>query len=159
MTSPSASRGVLAWKDFGADVPALESFGRRRLEERVAYLATVRANGSPRVHPVSPFIGVGSLFVYMEPTSPKVADLRRDARFALQSGVEDDSGGEGEFYVTGLAEEVLDEGRRSDAFGSARAAGYKPDKRHVLFELKLGQVLCTTYENGPQRKRWSPTQT
>jgi hypothetical protein len=148
---------VVAWRDFGAAVPALESFGRRRLERRVAYLGTVRLDGTPRVHPVSPFIGAGSLFVYMEPTSPKAADLRRDARFALHCGVEDDSGGEGEFYVTGLAEEVADEGQRSDAFGFARAAGYKPDKRHVLFELKLGRVLCTTYGNGRQRQQWSPT--
>ena len=150
-------RQVLAWMDFGAAAPALESFGRRRLEGRVAYLGTVRLDGSARVHPVSPFIGASSLFVYMEPTSPKAADLRRDTRFALHCGVEDDSGGEGEFYVTGLAEEVLDEGQRSDAFGFARAAGYKPERRHVLFELKLGHVLCTTYKNGRQRERWSPT--
>jgi hypothetical protein len=37
----------------------------------------------------------------MEPTSPKAADLRRDPRYALQCGVEDDRGGGGEFHVTG----------------------------------------------------------
>ena len=149
---------ALAWGAFRLAVPALESFGRQRLERRIAYLATLRANGAPRVHPVSPFIGAGCLYVYMEPTSPKAANLRRDPRYALHCAVEDDSGGQGEFYVTGLAEEVPDEGRRAEAFGFARAAGYKPETRHVLFELKLSNVLCTTYEGGRKRERWSADQ-
>jgi len=91
----------------------------------------------------------------MEPTSPKATDLRRDARYALHCGVEDDSGGDGEFYVAGLAEEVVDEPKRSEAFGFARASGYKPAERHVLFELKVGQTLSTSYQNGPTRERWS----
>jgi hypothetical protein len=146
---------VVAWADLAASVPHLDSFGRTRLEKRVAYLATVRPDGSPRLHPVSPFTGAGHLYVYMEPTSPKAADLRRDARYALHCGVEDDSGGGGEFSVGGRAEEVVDEKRRSLAFGFARSAGYKPSERHVLFELKLARVLATTYGDGPRRERWS----
>ena len=142
------------WADFAAEAPPLEAFGRRRLERRIAYLATIRADGSPRVHPVSPFIGGGCLAVYMEPTSPKVADLRRDGRYALHCGVEDDEGGEGELYVTGRAEEITDARRRSEASGWAEAAGYKPVERHVFFEFKLGQVLSTTYEKGRKRERW-----
>jgi len=66
-----------SWADFAVAAPHLEAFGRRRLERRIAYLATIRADGSPRVHPVSPFIGGGCLAVYMEPTSLKATDLRR----------------------------------------------------------------------------------
>ena len=90
----------------------------------------------------------------MEPTSPKVADLRRDARYALHCGVEDNEGGEGEFSVTGRAEEITDPHRRTAALGWAEAAGYKPAERHVFFEFKLGQVLSTTYDNGRKRERW-----
>ena len=110
---------LLNWADFGAEVPHLEAFGRRRLERRIAYLATIRADGSPRVHPVSPFIGGGCLPVYMEPTSLKAADLRRDARCALHCAVEDNEGGEGEFYVTGRAEEITDAPGRAAAVGWA----------------------------------------
>ncbi len=145
---------MFSWADFAAEVPHLEVFGRRRLERRIAYLATIRADGSPRVHPVSPFIGGGCLAIYMEPTSPKAADLRRDARYALHCGVEDNDGGEGEFYVTGRAEEITDVRRRTVAFGWAEAASYKPVERHVFFEFKLGQVLSTTYDNGRKRERW-----
>ncbi len=146
---------MLSWADFGVDAPHLEAFGRRRLERRIAYLATIRADGSPRVHPVSPFIGGGCLAVYMEPTSLKVADLRRDARYALHCGVEDNEGGEGEFYVTGRTEEITDALRRAAAVGWAEAAGFKSAERHVFFEFKLGQVLSTTYDDkGSKRERW-----
>jgi hypothetical protein len=97
MTKPEAGIRVLSWADFGKEAPHLEAFGCRRLERRIAYLATIRADGSPRVHPVSPFIGDGCLAVYMEPTSLKSADLRRDGRYSLHCAVEDNEGGEGEF--------------------------------------------------------------
>lgn len=145
---------MASWADFGAEVPHLEAFGRRRLERRIAYLATIRADGSPRVHPVSPFIGGGCLAIYMEPTSLKVADLRRDARYALHCAVEDNEGGGGEFYVTGRAGEITDPAQRIEAVDWAAAAGYEALERHVFFEFKLGHVLATTYDNGPKRERW-----
>ena len=149
-----AGSRMLSWADFAAEVPHLEAFGRRRLERRIAYLSTIRADGSPRVHPVSPFIGGGCLAIYMEPTSPKVADLRRDARYALHCGVEDNEGVEGEFHVTGRAEEITDAQRRIAAVAWAEAAGYDPVDRHVFFEFKLGYALATTYDEGLKRERW-----
>lgn len=146
---------MVIWSVFAADAPALEAFGRARLERRVAYLATVRGDGAPRVHPVSPFIGAGSLYLYMEPTSPKAADLRRDARYALHGGVENDGGGGGEFYVTGEAREIAEAPTRAQAFAAARAAGYQPAERHVVFELLLARVLATTYDGGRKRERWA----
>jgi hypothetical protein len=155
MMKAGADDRVLAWADFAAAAPRLEAFGRSRLERRVAYLATIRADGAPRVHPVSPFIGAGRLYLYMEPTSPKGADLRRDPRYALHCAVEDDGGGGGELSVAGRAEEVADPRRRSEAFAFAQGVGYKPAERHVVFELRLGHVLSTIYEGGAKRERWS----
>jgi hypothetical protein len=143
-----------SWADFAAEAPDLAAFGQRRLERRIAYLATIRADGAPRVHPVSPFIGDGCLAVYMEPASPKVADLRRDGRYALHCAVEDNEGGGGEFYVTGRAQEIAEAKRRAAAVGWAEAAGYEPLERHVFFEFKLAQVLATTYDKGRKRQRW-----
>jgi hypothetical protein len=90
----------------------------------------------------------------MEPTSLKATDLRRDARYALHCAVQDNEGGEGEFYVTGYAEEITDAPRRAAAVGWAEAAGYDPVDRHVFFEFKLGYALATTYDEGPKRERW-----
>ena len=71
----------MSWKSFEEQQPELAAFGAKRLNGKVAYLATVRKDGSPRVHPVTPIIGEGHLFVFMEPTSPKGYDLRRDGRY------------------------------------------------------------------------------
>ncbi|HXI93617.1 MAG TPA: pyridoxamine 5'-phosphate oxidase family protein [Blastocatellia bacterium] len=122
---------------------------------RIAYLATIRKDGAPRVHPVSPFISQATLFVYMEPASPKGNDLRRDGRYAMHCSVEDTTGGGGEFCVRGRAVMVDDPEARGKAFDAARSIGYKPNDRHTLFELDVEEALATTYEDGlPVRRRW-----
>jgi hypothetical protein len=136
-------------------MPDLASFGKQRLEGRIAYLATIRPDGSPRVHPVSPFLGSNDLFVYMEPSSPKVLDMRRDPRYAMHCGVEDNSGGHGEFFVRGRAVEIDDARTRGEAFENARVMGYNPHERHVLFELRIEEAMATVYENGhPKKSKW-----
>lgn len=135
------------WSQFQAAAPDLASFGEQRLEGRIAYLATIRPDGSPRVHPVSPFIAGDYLFVYMEPTSPKAHDLRRDARYALHGGVEDNSGGQGEMRT------------RKAAFRQARLKGYEPKEKYIVFELRIEEAMGTLYEeDGPKRTRWKTNQ-
>ena len=147
------------WKDFAAAAPELADFAFERLDERLAYLATVRADGAPRVHPVSPFIGEGHLFVYMEPNSPKARDLLRDPRYSLHCAVEDSNGGEGELSVSGRARLVPDPEERAMVFSAARAIGHSPQERYVVFELELSQVLATTYASDKaHRRRWPERQ-
>ena len=93
---------MTSWLEFAQHAPELAEFGKARFQSGVAYLGTLRADGSPRVHPVTPIIGE-QLFLFMEPTSPKGKDLQRDARYTLHCSVEDSSGGDGEFYVRGRA--------------------------------------------------------
>lgn len=150
---------MATWSEFSADSPEMASFGKQRLERRIAYLATIRPDGSPRVHPVSPFIAKDHLFVYMEPTSPKGDDLRRDARYAMHSAVEDNSGEQGEFLIRGRAVEITDTESRKEAFEQARNMGYSPQERHILFELRIAEVLATVYEGDrPKRTRWKVDQ-
>ncbi len=68
------------WIAFAGQSPVLAARGRTLLTERhgYAYLATVTADSSPRVHPVAPIIGDNGLFVAVAHGSPKLADLRRD---------------------------------------------------------------------------------
>ncbi|MEK6408006.1 MAG: pyridoxamine 5'-phosphate oxidase family protein [Acidobacteriota bacterium] len=147
----------MSWRKFGFAAPELAAFGAAMLTKRLAYLATIRADGALRVHPVSPFISHDTLFVYMEPTSPKGKDLRRDGRYAMHCSVEDESGGGGEFCVRGRAVVVDEPQTRGKAFDAARAIGYKPNDRYVLFELGVEEALATTYEDGvPVRRRWRP---
>ena len=49
---PGRLTRMTGWGDFEAQAPALAAFGADRLAAAAAYLATMRRNGSPRVHPV-----------------------------------------------------------------------------------------------------------
>jgi hypothetical protein len=142
----------MSWKELEAANPELATFGAQRLATGVAYLATIRKDGSPRLHPVTPIIGQGHLFLFMEPTSPKGHDLRRDGRYALHSSVSDSSGASGEFLVTGRARFIEDHDLRLLA---AQSASYTPADRYILFELSLETASSTIYRDGqPVRERW-----
>src|SRR5512139_3782747 len=121
------------WAEFTQHAPELAAFGESRFRSGVAYLGTLRADGGPRVHPVTPIVGE-QLFLFMEPTSPKGKDLQRDARYTLHCAVEDSSGGEGEFYVRGRAILTDDPFMRAQA---VKASTYAPEDRYILFVLSI----------------------
>jgi Pyridoxamine 5'-phosphate oxidase len=151
MTPPSAHAST--WAELEGVEPELAGFASGRLRAGPAYLATVRADGSPRVHPVSPIIGCGALFVFMEPTSPKGRDLERTGHYAMHSSVPDDAGTGGEVFLSGSARRVNDPDRRAEA---VEAASYTPAARYILFELRVDEVVVTEYDGSgrPRRRRW-----
>lgn len=143
------------WTRFAEGAPELAAFGAGILARPpgVAYVATVAADGYPRVHPVTPFIGDGRLFVFTEPTSPKARDLRDRRVFALHNGVPDTDGSGGEFFVRGTARLIEDADTRAMA---ASAAPYDPAERYVLFELDVIEARCNGYGDVtlPDPRRW-----
>ena len=142
---------MTSWQEFAQQAPELAAFGEARFGSGVAYLGTLRADGSPRVHPVTPILGE-QLFLFMEPTSPKGKDLQRDPRYTLHCAVEDSSGGKGEFYVRGRAQLVQDSELRARA---VEAATYAPAERYILFVLSVEFAFMNTYVNGePNSRRW-----
>lgn len=145
----------MTWKLLEDQQPDLAAFGAARLNGRVSYLATVRQDGAPRVHPVTPIIGQGHLFLFMEPTSPKGHDLRRDGRYALHCAMNDSSGASGEFNVSGRARAVEDPAVRALAAG---LSSYAPADRYVLFELDVERAASTVYPGDqPIRQAWRIT--
>lgn len=143
---------MATWDEFEGAAPELAALAADRLRAGPAYLATVDEGGVPRVHPVSPIVGGGRLFVFMEPMSPKARDVRERGWYALHNGVPDDAGTGGEVAVRGQGAEILDPELRRVA---AAASGYEPADRYVLFELGVDQVVTTRYEAGrPVRGRW-----
>jgi hypothetical protein len=136
----------MTWRDLERADPELAAAGASRLQASgVAYLATVDPEGAPRVHPVTPIVGEGRLFVFMEPTSPKGADLKRGSRFALHSPVADMSGGGGEFVVRGIGRFIDDPVDRAVA---ERLSPYATADRYVLFELLVESAMRTDYVDG-----------
>jgi pyridoxamine 5'-phosphate oxidase-like protein len=144
---------MATWGEFARAAPELAAVGESRFRDaEVAYIATVRPDGSPRVHPVTPIVGEGRLFLFMEPTSPKGQDLRRNPAYAMHSLVTDQNGTPGEFWITGQAVQAADSSTRAVAVG---AAAYDPAERYILFELSVQQAASTVYEgNQPVRRRW-----
>ena len=142
---------MTSWLQFEQQAPELAAFGRARFGGGVAYLGTVRGDGGPRVHPVTPIIGE-QLFLFMEPTSPKGQDLRRDGRYTLHCTVEDMGGGGGEFYVRGRAALSDDPDLRRQA---TAAASYEAAERYILFVLSVEFAFMNRYEaDGAVSQRW-----
>jgi Pyridoxamine 5'-phosphate oxidase len=151
--APKPFTAMSTWEEFAAMAPELAGFGASRFEGGVAYLATITADGGPRVHPVTPIIGFGRLFLFMEPTSPKGHDLKRSGRYAIHSSVGNSEGDGGEFFVSGQAKFVTEPDLRALA---VQASSYKPKDRYVLFELSVDTAASTIYEDGnPLRVRWA----
>ena len=141
---------MTSWAEFAAHAPEIAAFGRERFGSGVAYLGTLRADGGPRVHPVTPILGE-QLFLFMEPTSPKGRDLERDPRYTLHCAVEDSSGGSGEFYVRGRASRSDDPLVREQA---VRASSYAPQPHYILFVFTVEFAFMNCYVDGqatPQR--------
>jgi hypothetical protein len=99
---------MASWSDFVAAEPTLAAAIRALLQQYgpgMGYLATVRPDGGPRVHPVSPVIADGGLYCFVV-DSPKRRDLERDGRYALHSYPPEES--DDEAYVAGRALPVTD---------------------------------------------------
>jgi hypothetical protein len=149
---------MASWGDFEAQAPALAAFGAERLTAAATYLANLRLNGTPRVHPVAPIVGGGRLLVFMEPTSPKARDLRERDWYALHNGVPDTFGTGGEFFVSGRASLLDNPQLRTVA---SKAATYRPEDRYVLFELGINEARCNGYGDVtlPDSGRWTASDT
>ena len=144
---------MASWGEFETAAPELAEFGASLLLKCPAFLATTRASGVPRVHPVTPIIGDGRLFLFMEPTSPKARDLDEQEWYAMHNGVSDTSGTGGEFWISGRGARVDDVEVREVA---ALAARYSPADRYVLFELRVTEARCNGYGDVdlPEPRRW-----
>jgi hypothetical protein len=147
---------VASWHEFASAQPALAERGRQLLlvhdpdapyEAGLGYLATVRSDGGPRVHPISPAIHDGSLYAFIVRTSPKREDLLRDARYALHSWplpFEENAFNDEEFYITGTAHLIEDDAVReriANAVGDAVETG-------DVFALEVEHVMHKSRPNG-----------
>ena len=137
---------MVRWSEFATAAPELASAGRGLISQfqvGLAFLATVRKDGAPRLHPVCPVFSDDDLFVLIVPTSPKRDDLLRDGRYALQSFPQPKAGSE-EFYVTGIARPVDDRARRAAILGDARHMAHEAES---AFELWVDRAMHTTWEH------------
>jgi hypothetical protein len=146
------------WSEFAADEPRLADEIRLLMQQYgpgFGYLATVRADGGPRVHPVSPVITDDGLYCFVI-DSPKRRDLERDGRYALHSFPPEET--DDEAYVAGRARPVTDPATLARVAELGRAA---PQVDWRLFEFTVDVAMLTrrdqTAQSGagrPQVRVW-----
>ena len=156
---------MATWAKFATAAPAIAELGLTQFEKfHIAYLATVRKDGSPRVHPVSSIIADGRLFIATNPQSPKRHDLKRDGRYVLHMlPGENDA----EFQVRSRARLVEDTQTEAMVLAEGPEAGVQPDgallnltPEELLFEYDVEEALSGHWENvgqpntRPVRRRW-----
>ena len=81
---------MVTWAEFCSAEPALAESIRRCFDVRKhKTLATLRADGSPRISGIEVEFDDGQVYLGMMPASVKLRDLERDPRLALHSPTED----------------------------------------------------------------------
>jgi hypothetical protein len=123
----------------------------------LGYLATVRPDGGPRVHPFCPVIAEGGLWAFILRHSPKCADLWRDPRFALHAFSPADV--DDEFLVRGRAEPTEPTHDLEAAIILAAVPATVGAAEEQLFQLHIDRVMVATYSHRGQRppsyEKWS----
>jgi hypothetical protein len=139
---------VAGWGEFSLARPDLAEGGRNLFYQHgvgLAFLATVRADGGPRLHPMCPVFDLEELFAFIVP-SPKQRDLLRDGRYAMHSFPCPEN--EDAFYMTGVAvlvDDALIRARLSHLFVSEReAVGVPPPPdTELLFRFEVETCVLT----------------
>jgi hypothetical protein len=115
---------MTAWRDFEKAEPDFARRVRALFDaHRHKTIATLRADGSPRISGIESIFEKGELVFGSMPNARKGADLRRDARFALHSATVDPVEGAeaqwpGEAKISGraIAAGPITEGPDGDRF-------------------------------------------
>jgi hypothetical protein len=155
---------MATWAEFETDAPELAAFGRKLMPGiPLAYLATIRPDGGPRLHPFCPIFANGGLYGAIGRDTPKARDLRRDGRYvihALPGPPSDD-----EFSMRGHAREVDEPSLRAALEREVKAAGIggmiESVRRDPIFEFDIERVDTATWELTGEpgtyavRKRWN----
>jgi hypothetical protein len=151
------TRVLGTWQDLELGAPEIARLGIDRINAaRIALLGTLRADASPRISPVEPYVVKGQLLVGAMTWSRKAADLLRDPRYVLHSAVTGPDSGEGELKLYGSAVEVGRDLR--DAVASAWWSAWPADKA-IVFSLRIGQAVFIEWGIGHGLMtvhRWSP---
>ena len=135
-----------SWAEIAAEVPDFAAIVKARFAvAKHATLATLRADGSPRISGTEVEFADGQVWLGSMPGAVKALDLRRDGRFALHSPsvdppADDPSTWPGEAKMAGVAVEV-------EAAGAHR------------FRLDISEVVLTRVETGPDElvvESWHP---
>ena len=127
---------MTTWKQMSDSAPEFTAKVRELLEARVhKTIATLRADGSPRISGIETFFAGDELCIGSMPDALKARDLQRDPRYALHTGSSDPPNWEGDAKLAGRAEEITDPDTRLAMFRTRGAE--PPSSDSHLFRLEI----------------------
>lgn len=150
---------MATWSEFERGNPTLAAAGRKLIYQHgvgLGYLATVRKDGGPRVHPFCPIQFAAGLYGLIGP-SPKRQDLLRDRRFALHSFPLVDR--DDEFYLTGRVWHRQDCVLTEQVRAAFCATGGMSSEDEWLFEFDIEHAMLATYKKRGEPNNWPPIYT
>ena len=145
-----------SWGEFEQEQPDLAREVRRRMYAHVhKVMATLRADGSPRLCGTEvQFVG-DDLWLAGMVGARRFADLRRDPRVAIHSCPEDMPGWSGDARLAGTAVEVTDPAARA----AVAAGGTEPPGPFELFRVDLTEAVSIRMAEGGESilvESWRP---
>jgi hypothetical protein len=101
---------MTTWTEFSEVAPRISAVFTRRhaATGNLCLLATLRADGSPRISPIEPRVFEDRLWLIGMPGTTKFRDLARDPRFCLHTATVDTEVTEGDAKLWGVVEDVPD---------------------------------------------------
>lgn len=137
---------MAAWSEVVASEPGFAAAVQASFDaHRHKTIATLRADGSPRISGIEARFVAGELCFGSMPGSRKGADLDRDARFALHSPSVDPPEGDpsawrGDAKVSGVAVEVTD---AEEGAALLWELGAEPGQPGRVFRAEIAEVVRT----------------
>ena len=145
------------WGEVEAAVPELAALVRARFEAHgLGYLATLRADGSPRISGTEALFHAGELWLGMMPGSRKSLDLVGDPRCSYHAANVDPQVTAGDARITGVAVAVHDDATR-EAFLRAlveRTGHGAPPGPFDLWRVDVREITFVRPEEEQLAVRW-----
>jgi hypothetical protein len=145
---------MVAWRAVAESAPEFAARVQQRFDaHKHKTLATLRADGSPRISGIEAQFVAGDLWFGSMSGAVKALDLRRDPRFALHGpsedpGEDDPAAWAGEAKLSGRAVEITDPAQVDAAF---RAMGADPGQYadSHLYKADIEEVVLTRVGDPP----------
>jgi hypothetical protein len=148
----------MRWGAFVAAAPQIGALAAGRVAaDRLVLVATLRADGSPRISPVEAFVVRDELLLGMMWRSRKALDLERDPRLAVHSASADPAGTEGDVKLYGRAIDVAEPALRiAYADVLEERIEWRPPEPFHLFAVDVESAGFMRFGPEPLALRWTP---
>lgn len=130
---------MATWQEFSELVPETAERVFERFEaHRHKTMATIRADGSPRISGTEVPIKFGEVWLGGMTGTKRFADLRRDPRVAIHSASEDAAAWTSDAKIAGRAVEVTDPATQAAFRGAAEEV---PEGAFELFRIDVTEAV------------------